>query len=150
MSQQVNLAANGLSIRIIASTTFPLGFDVKGLADDSDPLTFESVPSVEHYKNINGETAFSTPPVLVKGQVVVWSGSEGDKNLSLINLLNASMNGKAAVVDDLTMIVRYPDGEMITCTLGKITGGALASSVTTSGKKQANTYTFSFGLAVRT
>lgn len=141
MAQLYDVSATGLSIFIRSSVTFPAGFEVVGLADDSDPLSFAEQTVATADTNINGDlVAFGKPQVLTPTLAVV-AGSSGDDNLQII--LSARNKG---IIEKVEMTVTYPDGASVIASNGVITSGTIGKSATSAGRVATRTYAFAFSV----
>lgn len=139
-----NISANGFSVLIKASKTFPQGFLCTEFADDADPFDLPAVQVAETAIDINGNMkAFSTPNVNVIN-INVTPNTEEDKNLKILMAANTAKKGRQSVMDEITMIATYPDGSTRTAKGGVITSGIPANSPSSASRLKSNQYVFNF------
>jgi len=139
-----NVTGFGVTISIIASTTFPVGFPVTQFADDSDPLDMASVQIADTAMGLNGDLVSwakaNTLPVVLN----VIPGSEDDLNLQILADANRVGAGKASAYDSITLTAVYPDGSIVTFTGGVITDAMFGKSVSSAGRLKTRSYAFRF------
>lgn len=131
-------------VNLIASVTFPVGFTVTQFADDSDPLSMDSVQIGDTAMGVNGDLvkwarAASLPMVLN-----VIPGSPDDVNLQILADANRVGQGKNAANDLIRATVVYPDGSFVTLTGGVITSAQFGKGISSSGRIKTKSYSFSF------
>lgn len=139
-----DISGVGLQVQIVASVTFPSGFNVTQFADDADPLDVASIQIADKAMGLNGDlvswsTANPIPMVLN-----VIPGSDDDINLAVLAEANRVGRGKTSAKDVITAVITYPDGETQTLTSGIITDAMVANSVASAGRKKSKNYGFSF------
>ena len=135
-----DIAATGVSVFIKTSESFPQGFIVEGLADDTDPLAFEEMQVAEAETNINGDLVVWGKPQIMSPTLAVIAGSPADDNLAA---LLASREG--GVRETVEMTVTYPDGSSVTASEGVLTNGTKGKGIASSGRTQTRSYGFAFG-----
>lgn len=139
-----NVTGFGVTISIIASTTFPVGFPVTQFADDSDPLDMASVQIADTAMGLNGDLVSwakaNTLPVVLN----VIPGSEDDLNLQILADANRVGAGKSSAYDSITLTAVYPDGSIVTFTGGVITDAMFGKSVSSAGRLKTRSYAFRF------
>lgn len=139
-----NISGNGLSISLVASTTFPLGININQFADDSDPLDVPSIQISDVAMGLNGDLITWSKAVPIKITLSVIPKSDNDVALSILLASNRIGRGKVSNRDVITMNVSYPDGSYVTLTDGIITDGIPFSPTANSGRLKTRTYQFSF------
>ena len=139
-----NISGNGLSISLVASTTFPRGININQFADDSDPLDVPSIQISDVAMGLNGDLITWSKAVPIKITLSVIPGSDNDVALSILLASNRIGRGKVSNRDVITMNVSYPDGNYVTLTDGIITDGIPFSPTANSGRLKTRTYQFSF------
>lgn len=139
-----DISGVGLSVRILASNTFPIGFVVDEFADDSDPLDFAAIQLAETAMGLNGQLirwAKATPIPMVMN---VIPDSNQDVSLAILAEANRVGRGKTSAKDEITAIVTYPDRAPVTLTGGAIIEAPSSSSTASAGRKKSKAYTFNF------
>lgn len=139
-----DISGFGLIVTVIASVTFPAGFQVTQFADDSDPLDMASIQIADKAMGLNGDMVTWARAVPLPAVLAVIPGSEDDVNLSILAEANRVGKGKAAVGDIITMNVLYPDGTTTTLIKGKMTDAMFGKSVASAGRMKSKPYVFAF------
>lgn len=136
-----DISATGFSVFIKSSESFKNGFYLEGLADDSDPLSFEELTLAETETNVNGDLVVFGKPQVLNPKLSVIAGSPADNNLQA--LLSARQNGVKELIE---ITISYPDGSGLTASGGVMTTGTKGKSVVSSGRTATRTYGFAFGV----
>ena len=139
-----NISGFGVVVTLVATTTFPVGFQVTQFADDADPLDFASVKIGDAAMGLNGDLIRWAKAIPLPMVLNVIPGSQDDVNLSLLANANRVSQGKAVVNDTITATVVYPDGTQITLTGGVITDAPFGRSVSSAGRVKTRSYAFMF------
>lgn len=139
-----NISGFGLKIRLIASTTFPIGFDVTEFADDSDPFDIPSLQVGDTAMGLNGDLITWSKANPIKVTLAVVPGSTDDLNLAILLEANRPGKGKSAALDTITLVGIYPDGRVITFINGAITDGMPGNAVSSDGRQKSKVYNFAF------
>ena len=139
-----DIAGYGASLRVIASNTFPVGFDVNQFADDGDPLDIPSLTIAGSAMGLNGNKVEWTTANPIPVTTNVIPGSEDDKNLALLFEANRAGRNKASAKDTITMIASYPDGQVVTFTGGSCQEFMPAKSIASEGRLKSKAYVWSF------
>lgn len=140
----VDVSASGTKINIISIPTFPQGFDVTELADDSDPLSFNEVTIAKYGMGVNGDLVTWSTAAPLEVTLNVIANSESDVNLGIILDVNRVAKNKLQIQDVITMNASYPDGSHKVLTKGKLMSGTVANSVSSDGKLKTKQYKFVF------
>ena len=135
-----DVSATGVSIFIKSSVSFPTGFFVEGMADDTDPLGFSEMTVAEADTNANGDLVVWGKPHVLTPKLAVVAGSPADDNLQI--MLAARENG---VREEVEMTVTYPDGSSVTASEGVLTTGTKGKTVSSAGRTATRSYGFAFG-----
>lgn len=140
----VDIAGLGTSVRVLASNTFPIGIEITQFADDTDPIDVPSLQIGDDAMGLNGDRVSWTPANPIRITLNVIAGSEDDENLALIFEANRAGRNKASAKDTITIIVAYPDGQIVTL----INGGTIefmpAKSISSESRLKSKAYVFSF------
>lgn len=139
-----NISGFGVIVTLIATTTFPVGFQVTQFADDSDPLDFAPVKIGDASMGLNGDLIKWAKAAPLPMVLNVIPGSDDDVNLSLLANANRVSQGKAVVDDTITATVVYPDGRQVTLTGGVMTDAPFGLSVSSAGRLKTRNYSFMF------
>lgn len=139
-----DISGFGSKARIVASNTFPSGFEVTQFADDSDPIDVPSLQISDSAMGLNGDKVnwVTANPIPVTMNVI--AGSEDDKNLTLLFEANRAGRNKSSAKDVLTMLVTYPDGDITTFTVGSCQEFMPAKSIASDGRLKSKAFIFSF------
>lgn len=143
-------SAIGVSIRCLASESFPAGFTLTSFADDADPFDIPAIDIAEVAMNVNGDMVSWSAPNPITITINVIPGSEDDNNLSVIFEANRAARGKRNARDIITMVASYPDGSSITLSEGKMTNGVPGNSPATAGRIKSKEFSFAFQNLSRT
>lgn len=138
----------GTVIIIVATNTFPNGFNVSQFADDSDPFDVPELVIKETAMGMNGDLVIWSKATPLKLTLSVIAASDDDQNLAILHEANRVGRGKVSAQDIVTITVVYPSGNTKTFSQGTITEGSLASSINTAGKLKPKKYMFAFENAV--
>lgn len=139
-----DISAIGLKVNVLATHTFPQGFEITEFADDSDPLDFPAITIAETGMGVNGDLVVWSRPVPLEVSLSVIPNTEADKNLTILLDMNRVAKGKASVSDIITLIATYPDGTRKMLTNGKLLSGILANGVSSNGRIKSKEYRFVF------
>lgn len=145
-----DISAIGVSVRCIASQTFPVGFTITEFADDADPFDLPSMDIATPSMNVNGDLiVFSAPnPILITLNVI--PGSDADNNLSVIFEANRAGKNKRHAGDIITLVANYPDGATLMLSQGKMTSGVPGNSPASAGRIKSKAFGFAFESLSRT
>lgn len=139
-----DISGFGISLNIVATNTFPNGFDVTEFADDADPFDSPDLKVGDQKMGLNGTlvTWSVASPIVLK--VAVVPQSTDDQNLAILLDANRVAKGKTSAQDACTLTATYPAGPRKTLGPGKITDGPVLSSVAAVGRLKSKVYTFTF------
>jgi hypothetical protein len=140
----INISAFGLTLMVVASNTFPNGFPVTAFADDAD-----AVDAPDHDVNDTGEGP--------NGNMVIWNRavpievgfnliptSPEDVNANILLESNRAGLGKVPARDIITLVMTYPNGQVVSLTPGGIITGTLLQPVLAAGRLRSHLYRFRF------
>ena len=139
-----NISGYGLTLTLIASNTFPVGFVINQFADDADPLDVPSLQVGDSAMGINGDLIVWSKANPIKITLDVIPTSPSDRNLSILLEANRPGRGKIPARDIITLNIAYPAGNFISLTNGLITDGLPFNSVSSEGRLKSKSYNFSF------
>lgn len=139
-----DISGFGIRVNIVASVTFPNGFDLTQFADDVDPFDLPSIQIRDKAMGLNGDLitwSKANPLPLTLG---VIPGSEDDQNMKVLFEANRVGKGKRGARDVITVTAVYPDETTLTLSEGVITDGPPGKGVASSGRIKSNAYQFAF------
>lgn len=139
-----DISGIGLKVNILATQTFPQGFEVTEFADDADPLSFPETQIADYGMGVNGDLVVWSRPVPLEVTLNVIPNTEADKNLTILLDMNRVAKGKVFVQDIVKLVATYPDGSQKILTNGKIVAGQVSNSVQSAGRLQTRSYRFVF------
>jgi Tail fiber protein gp32 len=145
-----NIAGFGLQIQVIASKTYPIGFNITELADDSDPFDVPSIQISEGVMGVNGDLLTFSKATPILTTVAVFAGGVDDINLGILLEANRVGKGKTSAYDVITLVGLYPNGNYVQMINGIITNGAPGNSVSSAGRLKTKVYSFAFENKVST
>lgn len=134
----------GLSVRVIASRTFPTGFTITEFPDDVDPFDLPALQINDAAMGLNGDLitwSKANPLIFALG---VIPKTDGDKNMAVLFEANRPARGKRPSKDVITIVGTYPDGSTIVLSKGVIYDGLPGNSVASSGRMKSKPYNFRF------
>ena len=145
-----DISGYGLSVRIVASNSFPAGFEITQFADDADPLDLEEIEISGSAMGLNGDLVTWVTPNPLPMKVNVITGSEDDRNLQVLFEANRAGRNKNSAKDQITAVVSYPDGAVTTLTGGVCKQFLPSRAVSSESRLKSNPYTFAFENRVAT
>lgn len=134
----------GATVRLVASTTFPVGFGITEFADDGDPFDIPSIAIKESAMGLNGDLVVWSKANPLKVTINVIEGGDDDTNLSILMEANRVGRGKLSANDAITITAVYPTGRTITFDPGVMTNGQPGPSISSAGKLKTKQYMFTF------
>lgn len=139
-----DISGFGARVRVVASKTFPSGFDLTQFADDTDPFDSGSVQIRDKAMGMNGDLITWSKAAPVPVSLAVVPGSEDDRNLAALYAANRVGKGKSSAADVVTITVVYPNGRTKTFQNGALTDGPAAVGIASAGRMKTSTYQFAF------
>lgn len=145
-----DISGFGFQINLVASSTFPAGLSVTQFADDADPFDTPAIALADKTMGLNGDLIVWSKASPIEVTVNVIPGSDDDENLAILAEANRVGKGKASAQDAITLTGIYPPspvnpaGKMLTLTPGRITNGAVGSSIASAGRLKTKAYMFTF------
>ena len=140
----IDISGFGVGVHIVASSTFPQGFQVSQFADDSDPIDIPSIEIAGTAMGLNGDLITWTTAVPVPVNISTIPSSDDDINLSILASGNQAGRNKRPARDTITLVVVYPDETRAVYTNGVLTSAPPGKSIASSGRQKTNTYNFMF------
>lgn len=139
-----DISGFGLSVRVLASNTFPAGFTVTEFADDADPLDIAAAAIADKAMGLNGHLITWSKATPIPAVINTIPGSDADTNLAILLEANRVGKGKRSAKDVITLVVSYPDGGVLSLLQGRLIEGMSGRSVASAGRQKTRPYTFSF------
>lgn len=139
-----DISGFGLSLRILASNTFPVGFDVSQFADDSDPLDIPELDIAEAAMGLNGDLVRWTKANPIAININLIAGVDDDRNMLRLFEANRAGRNKTSAKDVITMVGSYPSGLIITLTGGVCRSFVPAPAVSSDGRLKSKPYGLTF------
>lgn len=139
-----NISGFGLSVTLLASTTFPTGIIINQFSDDTDALEVPSLQIGDVAMGLNGDLITWHKANPIKTSLSVVPQSDNDTSLGILLAANRVGRGKISANDEITMIVTYQNQRFITLTGGVITDGIPFAPVASSGRLTTRVYQFAF------
>lgn len=139
-----NVSGFGLSINVLASTTFPQGFVATQFADDTDPLDLPDLTVGDSGFGLNGDMLVWNRPTGIEVAIAVIPATEDDKNFEALLEANRVGKNKAGARDEISLVLTYPDGSRANCGPGIIVNGPIAKAVANAGRYKSRVYRFRF------
>lgn len=139
-----NISGFGASVRLIASTTFPTGITITQFADDSDPIDIPSLQIADKAMGVNGDLYTWSKANPLPVTISVGPDTNDDINLAILLEANRVAKGKKSALDDITIVILYPNGSTATYSGGSITDGMAGNAIASAGRLKTKTYVFAF------
>lgn len=139
-----SITATGTVFTVVASNTFPAGFEVDGFADDADPFDFSEQEIGEYGIGFNGTIVTWSKAVALPFTLNVIPNSNSDINLSILYNANRRTKDHKPADDVITITATYPDGTTKTLKNGKILSGVPVLSAAQNGRFKTRPYNFVF------
>lgn len=139
-----DISAFGIRVRIMASNTFPAGFDLTQFADDADSLDVPQQQIADKAMGVNGDliTWSKANPLLLTLNII--PNTDDDRNMAVLLEANRVARGKIGARDVITLVAAYPDGTTQTWSQGRITDGVPGNALASSGRMKSKPYMFAF------
>ncbi len=150
-----NISGFGLTARVIASVTFPSGFNVTAFADDADPLDIPALTLADKAMGLNGDFVVWSQPHPIEIVLNVIPTSPEDINFNIladgVRYLgdDGISKGKSSARDVITIALTYPNGTVATLSEGIITSAIISQPVANSGRMKTKPYNFAFANIVK-
>lgn len=139
-----NISGFNTKVSLIAIPTFPIGLQITEFADDADPIDVPSLQIADIAMGLNGDMITWSKANPIKINLNVIADSDNDIALSILLQANRVGRGKLSSRDLITMIIAYPNGNIVTLINGSIIEGIPFAPVQTTGRLKTRNYNFSF------
>lgn len=140
----IDISGAKSKVSIIAVPTFPQGFTIEEFATDSDPVVIDDIEVNNTEVGVNGDVVCYKRATLLNVELSVIPTTESDRNLTILLNSNRLAKNKVATNDDITMIITYADGRIVTFSGGVIISGTVANTISSDSKIRTKTYRFTF------
>lgn len=138
------ITATGTIYRVVASVTFPQGFDIDELADDTDPFDFPNADIAEYGIAQNGTLLVWNKAVALPVTFNVPPNLSADINLTALYNANRRTKDHQPAGDIITITAIYPDGTTKTLKNGIILTGSPMKSTANNGRFKTRSFGFVF------
>lgn len=139
-----DISGYGASVRVVASNTFPTGLEITQFADDADALDAPALDISGNAMGLNGDKVSWTSANPIPMTLNLITGSEDDRNMSVLFEANRAGKNKASAKDVITFVISYGDGSTTTLTGGSCVSFIPAKSIASEGRFKTNAYAFAF------
>ena len=139
-----NISGFGLTVRLVANTTIPVGLEITQFADDADPLDMAAIQINDKAMGLNGDLVNWATATPIPMSLNVIPGSEDDQQLAILFQANRVGRGKRGADDEITAVVTYADGSFVALDGGIMESGPVGKSVASAGRQKSKTYLFAF------
>lgn len=139
-----NVSAFGVSVRVVASNTFPTGITIDQFDDGTDPFDFDSMDIGAFAMDLNGNPITWVPANGIPFSITVLSGTDSAVDMNTLFEANRAGNNKRSAFDKITITVTYPTGQKKVLSEGTLLTGTPGTGVNTTGRKKPRTYGFIF------
>lgn len=140
----IDISGAKSKVQIIAIPTFPQGFNVEELATDTDPIVVDDIEVNNTEVGVNGDVVCYKRATMINLELSVIPRTESDKNLTILLNSNRLAKNKVATNDDITLVITYANGKIVTFSGGVIISGTVADTVSSDAKIRTKTYRFTF------
>lgn len=140
----IDISSTGLTVTLIASTTYPSGITITQFADDGDSFDFPELTIAEKAMDINGGLVTWSKPSAIDVTMNIVPSSDDDVNLTLLGDMNRVGKGRRSALDEITIVVVYGDGTTKTLSGGKMTKYMPSGSATSAGRLKSKSFGFTF------
>lgn len=138
-----DVSGYGLSINILASISFPVGFTVTQFSDDVDASDIEDLQIGDSAVGLNGDIVSWSTPSIIRQAISVIPDSEDDRNLAILFEANRIGKGKLPIGDVITMTRSLPGKTPEVFTEGKCRSMS-KRSIAQGGRIKSKVYVFDF------
>ena len=140
-----DISGFGLRVLIVATESFPVGFELTQFADDADPLDLPEVQLGDSAMGLNGDLVTWSTASPIPMNINLIPDSDDERNMAALAELNRVGKGKKAVLDEITATVIYPNNPIhVVLNGGKLVASLGGTSIASSGRKKSKSYNFVF------
>lgn len=139
-----NISGFGLTARLVASVSFPNGFDVSAFADDADPLDTPDLELADTSMGLNGDLLVWSRPQGIEIVMNVIAKSDDDDNLAALFEANRLGKGKTSARDIVSGTFTYPNNLVAQVTQGVMVSGTALPAIVSAGRFKSRPYRFRF------
>lgn len=139
-----NISGFGSNVTLVASVSYPLGFNITKAADDADFVDLPVLTIADAAKGLNGDLITFSKANPIDLTLNVIPQSEDDINLGIILQANAPVLGRALVKDIITLNIVYPNGSYAQLLNGVMISGIPGNSIASAGRLKTKPYAFKF------
>lgn len=139
-----DISGFGISVRLVASRTFPAGIELTQFADDADSLDIPATELGDKGMGVNGDLIMWRRPNPLELTLNLIPNSDDDKNMQVLAEANRTARGKSPARDVITLSVMYPDGTYRNYNLGGIMSAILGNALASAGRFKSKPYAFAF------
>ena len=142
---RINVSNNNATAHIVASVTFPLGFDVEVKASDAAAFEFQNIDITSEEMTPNGAVVFWKPPQPLTLTLNVTPGTEECQNLETLFNANRIAANKTSANDVITLVLSYDNGQSVKLTNGHCKNYTPGFTVGQDGRTATKPFSFVFG-----
>lgn len=135
---------HGISVSLIATKTFPVGFTVSKLTDDVSPIEFSETQVADHEFLVDGSLFSYDTSAMISVKISVIPGTEDDQNLAALLAANKTSFSIGNLPDIMGMSIMYPNQPPIILSGGYMRTGMFGTSVSETGRGKGKQYEFVF------
>lgn len=139
-----DISGFGSSVRVLASNTFPAGFELTQFADDADAIDAPALDISGNAVGLNGDLVTWTSANPIPLTINLITNSQDDRNMNVLFEANRAGKNKASAKDKITLLISYADGSLTTLTGGSCVSFIPAKSIASEGRFKTNPYAFAF------
>lgn len=134
----------GLSVNVVATKTFPIGFSITKFADDISPIEFGETQVADHEYLVDGSIFGYETAAGISVKIAVIPGSDEDQNLAVLMAANKSEFRIGGMPEIMAISIMYPNQPPIILSNGYIRTGKVGTDVAETGRSRGKVYEFIF------
>lgn len=140
----INISGFGFSANVVASNTFPAGFNITEWADDADSVDSPDLEIADSGMGLNGDFVVWNRPVPTEVTMSVIPTSDADKNLLVLAQANRTGKNKRGARDLINLVITYPNGQVVTLENGVMVSAPMLNAIASAGRFKSHSYKFRF------